>query len=323
MDFKRKLTIGLVTACLTVSIPFSAAAATADTQKVGGFDARIVTDFESLGGQTSDSSDIITGSKSSDGVDFSVKSGFGINGSNALVLGEKTADSFFAEATYQANNDTAAKLDGLEGATDLLFYVNGGGEPTKISVMPLFGEWDYDKDGNPVMKRNTDTGNMENAITWRELGDAVDTVYYTLADGSTEWVKHTGTSGRYLSLDLGFKGYVKIAFDNFDVVWSSQDANDKVDLKHLVRFSFYYGMYARHQASGYSIAVDNIGFTGDFKAVAVDNTSSNTNTNKNTKTTFANPKTGDTVGNVLIPTFLVSGLAVLVTATVLKKKRHA
>jgi len=319
MDFTRKVTIGLVSACLAVVIPFSAAAATADIKKVGGFDTRIITDFETLSGQTSDTSEIILGTKSTDGVDFSVKTGYGIDNSNALVLGETTAKGFFAEATYQVSKDEDAETEGLDGATDLLFYVNGGGEPDGIAFMPLFGEWDYDEDGNAVMEENANTGNMENAITWRELGDAVDTVYYSLADGSTEWVKHTGTSGRYLSLDTGFKGYVKIGFDNFDVVWSSNDVNDKVDLKHIVRFSFYYGMYARHQDAGYAIAIDNIGFSGDLKEVAVD--SSNT-TSKN-EITSTNPVTGDMVGNTVIVTLLVSGLVVMLAETAFKKKRNA
>lgn len=322
MNFTRKLTLVFVSACLTASIPLSASAATADIEKVGGYDARIVTDFEALSGQTSDSSDIITGSKSSDGVDFCVKTGYGINNSNALFLGEKTADSFFAEATYQVNNDSAAKADNLVGATDLVFYINGGGEPQDIAVMPLFGEWDYDTNGNAVMKKNASTGKMENAITWRELGDAVDTVYYSLADGSTEWVKHTGTSGRYLRLGTGFKGYVKISFDNFDVVWSSQDKNDKVDLKHITRFSFYYGMYARHKAAGYSIAVDNIGFIGNFKTVTTTGTDPIASTQKN-EAPMVNPSSGDTVNNALIAAFLISGLVMLLSVTVLTKKRHA
>ena len=323
MDFTRKVTIGLVSACLAVAIPFSAAAATADIKKVGGFDTRIITDFETLSGQTSDTSEIILGTKSTDGVDFSVKTGYGIDNSNALVLGETTAKGFFAEATYQVSKDEDAKTEGLDGATDLLFYVNGGGEPDGIAFMPLFGEWDYDKDGNAVMEENANTGAMENAITWRELGDAIDTVYYSLADGSTEWVKHTGTSGRYLSLDTGFKGYVKIGFDNFDVVWSSHDVNDKVDLKHLVRFSFYYGMYARHQDAGYAIAIDNIGFTGDLKEVTVDSSDNTSTSETKNESTSTNPVTGDMVGNTVIATLLVSGLAVILAETVFKKKRHA
>ena len=234
---KKKKSIRLLTVIIAISLvftsAFTASAAKADIEKVGGIPTRFVTGFENLGGTTVDSSDALFGSGASTGVDFGVKSGYGVNGSNAYVFGNNSADNFFAEASYNPNFDDAAKTEGLENATDMVFYVNGEGETDELAFMIVFGEWDYDSDGNPVMKRNNETGNMENAVTFWKVADDINTTYYSLADGETEWEKHTGTSNAYVRLPAGFKGYVRVPLDNFDPDWNSRDENDKKDLIHL------------------------------------------------------------------------------------------
>ena len=272
---KKKKSIRLLTVIIAISLvltsAFTASAAKADIEKVGGIPTRFVTDFENLGGTTVDSSDALFGSGASTGVDFGVKSGYGVNGSNAYVLGNNSADNFFAEASYNPNFDDAAKTEGLENATDMVLYVNGEGETDELAFMIVFGEWDYDSDGNPVMKRNNETGNMENAVTFWKVADDINTTYYSLADGETEWEKHTGTSNAYVRLPAGFKGYVRVPLDNFDPDWNSRDENDKKDLIHLTRISFFYGIYNRHKTTGYAMAIDNIGFAGEDLSKVVEN----------------------------------------------------
>ena len=118
------------------------------------------------------------------------------------------------------------------------------------------------------MKENVDTGANEYQLSWRNLWDGVDTKFYTLADGATTWTEYTGTTGSYLRIPNTFKGYVRIPLDTFELCWGSQDVNGKFDFKYLSQICFYYGMYARHTTNGYSIALDNVGFIGDFKTDA-------------------------------------------------------
>ena len=253
------------------ALPLSASAATAKVQQVGDVSARFITDFVSLSGATVDSSTALSGNLAATGADYGVKSGYGADDGNAFVLGlgdaSKVSQGLYSEATYNPLMDENAKMEGLSsGATDFIYYLNAGGEPedSEAAMQIVIGEYDYDENGEPVMQANPSTGVEENAITFWMPADAVDTEYYTMADGSSEWVKHTGTSGAYVRVEAGFKGYVRIPLEMFDPVWSSRDVNGKWDLKTITRVSFYYGLYPRHEEAGYAIAVDNIGFAGDF-----------------------------------------------------------
>lgn len=263
MRIKGKVFSGFTALCVLLTFPVCASAAKADIQVIGGRNVRIITDFENLSGKSTDEGTALFGDGSSKGVDFSVKAGYGVDESNALVMGNVSADSYFAEASYNPNEDEMAKTEGLTDASDMIFYINGEGETNEVAFQIVFGEWDYDEDGNPVMTKNNDTGNMENAITFWKPADDINTVYYSLADGEDEWKSYTGTSQGYVRLPSGFKGYVRIPLSSFDPVWNSHDENDKIDLNHITRISFYYGMYNRHQTTGYAIAIDNIGFAGD------------------------------------------------------------
>lgn len=334
-----KKSIRLLTVIIAISLvftsAFTASAAKADIEKVGGIPTRFVTDFENLGGATVDSSDALFGSDASKGVDFGVKSGYGVNGSNAYVLGNNSADNYFAEASYNPNFDDAAKTEGLENATDMVFYINGEGETDELAFMIVFGEWDYDSDGNPVMKKNNETGNMENAVTFWKVADDINTTYYSLADGETEWKKHTGTSNAYVRLPAGFKGYVRVPLDNFDPDWNSKDENDKMDLVHLTRVSFFYGIYNRHKTTGYAMAIDNIGFAGEDLSKVVEkpadsNNENNAGENKVTDTGSAEnkneanpsadgPATGDAPIAVLGVVVLASAAVIAVSRKKIKK----
>ena len=237
-------------------------------------------------------------------------------------MGNVSADNLFAEASYNPSADAAAKNDGLANASDFVCYVNTGGE---TAIEPAFqvviGEWDYDKSGNPVMKKNNDTGNMENALTFWKPADSVDTKYYTLADGETDWSEHSGTSMGYVKLPIGFKGYVRIPLSEFDPTWQSKDQNDKFDLKHITRISFYYGMYNRHVETGYAIAVDNIGFCGND--LSDDNFSDDTTiTDTGKKDESLIPATGDNTARFAALAVSSAILAMGIAAIIVSKRKE-
>lgn len=317
-----KIAAGLTALAVAASLPFAISAEKATLSKVGGYPTRVITDFEALNGKTVGSCDELFGTGSEAGVDFGVKSGYGINGSNALVMGNVSADNLFAEASYNPSADAAAKNDGLANASDFVCYVNTGGE---TAIEPAFqvviGEWDYDKSGNPVMKKNNDTGNMENALTFWKPADSVDTKYYTLADGETDWSEHSGTFMGYVKLPIGFKGYVRIPLSEFDPTWQSKDQNDKFDLKHITRISFYYGMYNRHVETGYAIAVDNIGFCGND--LSDDNFSDDTTiTDTGKKDESLIPATGDNTARFAALAVSSAILAMGIAAIIVSKRKE-
>ena len=95
-----KIAAGLTALAVAASLPFAISAEKATLSKVGGYPTRIITDFEALNGKTVGSCDEFFGTGSEAGIDFGVKSGYGINGSNALVMGNVSADNLFAEASY-------------------------------------------------------------------------------------------------------------------------------------------------------------------------------------------------------------------------------
>lgn len=312
-----KIAAGLTALSVAAAIPFAASAEKAVLSKVGGYPTRIITDFESLSGKKVGNCDELFGTGSDAGVDFGVKSGYGVSGSNALVMGNVSADGLFAEASYNPSADANAKNDGLEQASDFVCYVNTGGETSnEPAFQVVIGEWDYDKSGNPVMKKNNDTGNMENAITFWKPADSVETKYYTLAEGETDWKEHTGTSMGYIRLATGFKGYVRIPLSEFDPDWNSKDQNDKFDLKHITRISFYYGMYNRHVEPGYAIAIDNIGFCGNN--LSDDNFSSDTAVSDTGKSSI--PPTGDNAPIALAVSSAI--LAAGITAGIALRKKE-
>jgi len=267
---KKSFALLVVSLFLLSFFSFSTLAASSDTLDIGGYRVRVITDFENfedglLNGDVED--DALTGTVQN-GLLFGIRNGFGVNGSKAYVLGAEDdpslASGVFTEASYKPQLDEKANLN-LEGATDFVFWIDTTGETLSVAFQIVIGERDYDADGEPVMKENMDTGALEYQITWRNIWDGIDTKYYTLADGETEWVEHTGTSGYYVRLDNTFKGYVRIPLDTFELCWGSQDVNDTFDFKYLTDIGFYYGMYSRHAETGYAIALDNIGFAGDFK----------------------------------------------------------
>ena len=336
-----KCTALLAALMVVAALPLSASAAAAKVQQVGDLSARFITDFESLSGATVDSSAALSGNLAATGADYGVKSGYGADDGNAFVLGlgdaSKVTEGLYSEATYNPLMDENAKMEGLSsGATDFIYYLNAGGEPegSEAAMQIVIGEYDYDENGEPVMQANPSTGAEENAITYWMPADAVDTEYYTMADGSSEWVKHTGTSGSYVRVEAGFKGYVRIPLEMFDPVWSSRDVNGKWDLKTITRVSFYYGLYPRHEEAGYAIAIDNIGFVGDFKDVTEptkddgnSTTANGNNTTANGNNTTAggdatnNPSTGESGKPVALSLFAVLGAAVI-GGYMVRKRTH-
>ena len=115
----------------------------------------------------------------------------------------------------------------------------------------------------------------------------------------------------YIRLATGFKGYVRIPLSEFDPDWNSKDQNDKFDLKHITRISFYYGMYNRHVEPGYAIAIDNIGFCGNN--LSDDKFSSDTAVSDTGKSSI--PPTGDNapialaVSSAIVAAGITAGIA--------------
>lgn len=264
----RILALTLSVIMLSAMIPLASLAAPADTTDVGGYNVRFITDFENFDdGTMIGDADALTGTKQN-GLQFGVKNGYGKDGGKAYVLGAiddpNLSGGIFAEASYKPQLDSQAKLN-LQGATDFVFWLDGTGEPDDVAFMIVIGERDFDENGDPVMKENKDTGALEYQLSWRNLWDGLDTKYYTLADGESTWTEYTGTTGSYLRLSNTFKGYVRIPLETLELCWGTQDVNDTFDFKYLTQICFYYGIYSRHTTNGYAVAIDNIGFAGDFK----------------------------------------------------------
>lgn len=270
--FKKKfMAAAAAVASLALVVPafsLSATAASGDVIDVGGKAVKLVSDFEKYDdgmrvGKLSDKDFTAAANTDAQGFNFTIKSGVGAAGSKALSLATVAGvlpDSPNCQDA-QINLKKAAATQSYAGDTDFVFWIDcTKNANADVSIQAIIDETDYNTDGTVVMG---DDGTTPKSVH----KGFHNSTYYTLADDSTDWVTVPGaTTGDNWSVTLPntFKGYVRVPVDQFVDYWGEKASDGAFNLKNIMDIGFYYYFSSKDDASEYALAIDNVGFVGDY-----------------------------------------------------------
>ena len=149
-------------------------------------------------------------------------------------------------------NQSADKRTNFEGATDFVCYVDMKGWGTKRGVRPVISVNGLDANGEPTDVSNT-----------YYPGTGEDKPAY-MQDENKNWVRVEDVENGTLGVPQDYCGFIRVPISSFiQPEWDGEDVNGKLDLKEVYSVSVELGCYAAND--GNTIAVDEVGFLGDFE----------------------------------------------------------